>query len=207
MRLAIPGQHNVLNALAALTVGLELGIPLERAATVLARFHGAKRRFQELYAGNGILVVDDYAHHPTEIRATLRAARQRRGPDGRVIAVFQPQRYSRTQLLMEEFARAFADADRVILTEIYAPPGERPIPGVSSSVLAEHMAAAAGPPVQLITDRDALVQRLLDMVRPGDLVLTMGAGDIWTVARELAGRLEAVHRPEHGCSSHGMGRA
>ena len=190
--LAVPGQHNVLNALAALAVGLQLGVSPEQAAGVLAGFHGAKRRFQVLYDRDGILVVDDYAHHPTEIRATLRAARQRRRPGGRVIAVFQPQRYSRTRLLMDEFARAFGDADQVILTEIYAPPGEQPIPGVSSGVLAERIVAAGGPPVELIADREELVERLLATVRPGDLVLTMGAGDIWTVARELARRLQAV---------------
>ncbi|QBS37293.1 UDP-N-acetylmuramate--L-alanine ligase [Thermaerobacter sp. FW80] len=192
VRLAIPGQHNVLNALAALGVGLELGVPFPVAAAALAGFHGAKRRFQVLYDRDGILIVDDYAHHPTEIRATLRAARQRCGPGGRVIAVFQPQRYTRTHLLMDEFARAFGDADRVILTEIYAPPGDRPIPGVSSAVLAERIAEREGRPVELIRSREELVEHLLHTVRPGDLVLTMGAGDIWTVARDLAQRLQAV---------------
>ncbi|QIA26329.1 UDP-N-acetylmuramate--L-alanine ligase [Thermaerobacter sp. PB12/4term] len=190
--LAVPGEHNVLNALAALAVGLEVGVPFGVAAQALAGFHGAKRRFQVIYDRDGILVVDDYAHHPTEIRATLRAARQRRGAAGRVIAVFQPQRYSRTRLLMDEFARAFGDADKVILTEIYAPPGERPIPGVSSAVLAERIAQEEGRPVDLFSSREDLIEHLLATVRPGDLVLTMGAGDIWTVARDLARRLQAV---------------
>ncbi|ADU50396.1 UDP-N-acetylmuramate--L-alanine ligase [Thermaerobacter marianensis DSM 12885] len=192
VRLAVPGLHNVLNALAAVAVGLELRVPFAAAAAALASFHGAKRRFQVIYNRDGILVVDDYAHHPTEIRATLRAARQRQGEGGRVIAVFQPQRYSRTRLLMDEFARAFGDADRVILTEIYAPPGERPIPGVSSAVLADRIAREEGRPVELIASREELVEHLLRTVRPGDLVLTMGAGDIWTVARDLARRLQAV---------------
>ncbi len=190
--LAVPGEHNVLNALAALAVGLEVGVPFGVAAQALAGFHGAKRRFQVIHDRDGILVVDDYAHHPTEIRATLRAARQRRGAAGRVIAVFQPQRYSRTRLLMDEFARAFGDADKVILTEIYAPPGERPIPGVSSAVLAERIAQEEGRPVDLFASREDLIEHLLATVRPGDLVLTMGAGDIWTVARDLARRLQAV---------------
>lgn len=192
VNLVVPGQHNVLNALAALAVGLELGVPFEEAAAALAGFRGAKRRFQVLYDRDGILVVDDYAHHPTEIRATLRAARQRRAPGGRIIAVFQPQRYSRTRLLMDEFARAFGDADLVILTEIYAPPGERPIPGVSSAVLAERIAAQDGRPVRLMGDREELIEHLLATVRPGDVVLLMGAGDIWMAARELARRLQAL---------------
>lgn len=194
VRLRVPGQHNVLNALAALAVGDWLGLSFADMARTLAKFSGAKRRFQIIAEAQGVLVVDDYAHHPTEIQATLRAAREvasGRG-GGRVVAVFQPQRYTRTYHLMEAFTRAFDDADVLVLTEIYSPPGERPIPGVSSQVLAERIQARTGRPVVLIPDKEGIVAYLLEQVRPGDLVLTMGAGDIWQVAKSLGERLVAA---------------
>lgn len=194
VRLGVPGRHNVLNALAALAAGDFLGVAFPDMARALAGFHGAKRRFQVIAEAGGITVVDDYAHHPTEIRATLTAAREAlaaRGGPGRVVAVFQPQRYTRTANLMEEFTTCFAEADLLVLTEIYSPAGETPIPGVSSAVLAQRIEAREGRPVHRITEKEAIVRFLLERVQPGDLVLTMGAGDIWQVARELAKRLGA----------------
>lgn len=198
VHLAVPGRHNVANALAALAVGHHLGVPFAAMAGTLARFRNAKRRFQVVAEARGITVVDDYAHHPSEIRATLQAARDllaarqaTGGPPGRVVAVFQPQRYTRTANLMDEFAGAFGGADVLVLTDIYSPPGEQPIPGVSSDVLAAKIQAREGRPVHRITDKEALLRFLLAEARPGDLVLTMGAGDIWQVAHALGQRLAA----------------
>lgn len=188
VKLPVPGRHNALNSLAAMAVGHHFGLPFQEMAAILEGFHNAKRRYQVYAEVNDILVVDDYAHHPTEIRATLAAARERAGR--RVVAVFQPQRYSRTHWLMDEFATAFRDADILILTEIYSPPGEQPISGVSGAALAQRIEAATGQKVILLTDKQAILDRLLEMVQPGDTVLTMGAGDIWKVARDLARELK-----------------
>lgn len=189
VRLAVPGRHNVLNALAAMAAADALGVGFADMVRALAGFRGAKRRFQVVGEAGGVTVVDDYAHHPTEIRATLAAAREAlaaRGGPGRVLAVFQPQRYTRTANLMAEFTACFGDADVLVLTEIYSPAGEKPIPGVSSAVLAAGIAAREGRPVHLLSDKDEIVRFLLAQVQPGDVVLTMGAGDIWQVARDFA---------------------
>ncbi len=185
--LSVPGQHMVLNSLAAIAVAVEIGLDFAGVVETLKSFGNAKRRFQVIGQHCGVQVVDDYAHHPTEIQATLRAARE--GTSGRVIAVFQPQRYTRTSILMNEFARAFSGADVLILTDIYSPPGEKPIPGVSSKILAEMIERHDGRPVELISDKAAILERLGELARPGDTVLTMGAGDIWTVAHQLAAQL------------------
>lgn len=192
--LAIPGEHNVVNSLAAIAVARHLGIDWAEINAVLSSFGNAKRRFQVISEAGGVRVVDDYAHHPTEIRATLRAAREGLAPCGRLIAVFQPQRYVRTYHLMDQFARAFGLADIVLLTEIYSPPGEVPIPGVSAAKLAELISAHDNRAIELISDKEALVQRLLELARPGDTVLTMGAGDIWQVARDLGRQLAAAQQ-------------
>lgn len=188
--LAVPGVHNVLNALAAVTVALHLGVEFARIAEILATFGGARRRFQKIADVGGILVVDDYAHHPTEINATIRAAKESTGR--RVVAVFQPQRYVRTYNLMKEFSRAFSHADVIVLTDIYSPPGEEPIPGVSSEVLAGLIEKHEGRKVILLHSKDEIVRYLYDQAVPGDLILTMGAGDIWTVARDLGNRLASA---------------
>lgn len=188
VHLGVPGRQNVVNALAAMAVADHAGVSFPVMTATLSRFHGAKRRFQVMAEVGGITVVDDYAHHPTEIRATLRAARERLaagGTRGRVLAAFQPQRYTRTYWLLEEFAAAFSDADVLVLTEIYSPPGEQPIPGVSSATLARKIEERDGRPVHLISDKQEIARFLAAQAAPGDLVLTMGAGDIGQVAREL----------------------
>ncbi|MDI3281186.1 MAG: cyanophycin synthetase, partial [Bacillota bacterium] len=188
LELVIPGRHNVQNALATVAVALETGVALEDVASALATFHGARRRFQYMGEVGGVLIVDDYAHHPTEIDTTLQAARDSWGR--RIVAVFQPHRYTRTHFLMEEFAGAFGAADEVIIGRIYSPPPDQPIPGVTSERLVELIRQRVRCPVHHIPENDDIVAYLAETVRPGDLVITMGAGDIWTVARDLAVELQ-----------------
>lgn len=184
--LRIPGRHNVANALAALIVCLEVGLPFERIAAALYQFQGAKRRFQVIGEVDDILVVDDYAHHPTEIEATLKGAK---ALGRRMIVVFQPQRYSRTHLLMDEFSRAFGLADEVIINTLYAPAGEKPIPGVSAERLAELIKKNSNPHTRFIASKEEIIETLAEQVKPGDLVLSMGAGDIWRVSHGLVPEL------------------
>jgi UDP-N-acetylmuramate--alanine ligase len=186
LTLNIPGSHNVANALAAIIVSMEAGLSFEQIAEALRTFRGAKRRFQIIGEARDILVVDDYAHHPTEIMATLSGAR---ASGRRVIAVFQPQRYTRTYFLMDEFSRAFSDADEVIITDIYSPAGEAKIEGVSAEVLVEKIRSNSHPRAQYIPTKEQVQEHLVNSLRPGDLVLTMGAGDIWKSAYWLAEHL------------------
>ncbi len=187
--LHVPGRHNVRNALAAIAVGLDLDVPFAAIQKALAAFTGVQRRFQVRGRAGGVTVVDDYGHHPAEIRATLAAARA--GFDRRIVAVFQPHRYTRTQHLRAEFATAFADADVVLVMDIY-PAGERPIPGVTAEDLAEAIRAAGHPDVTWVGhDKPQVVEHLLRVVRPGDLVLTLGAGDVGQIGPELLRRLQA----------------
>jgi len=188
IELSVPGIHNVYNALAALIVGLEAGLSFQQIASSLAKFRGAKRRFQVIGEYDDILVIDDYAHHPTEIEATIAAAKS---TGKRIIAVFQPQRYTRTYFLLEQFSRAFGEADEVILTDIYSPSGEKRIEGVSSARLAELIAKNSNPNVRYIPDKDEVLSFLTAHVRPGDLVLTMGAGDIYKTAHALVQALQS----------------
>jgi UDP-N-acetylmuramate--alanine ligase len=188
MALGVPGRHNVLNALSVCALALEEGLPFRAVAEGLAAFTGVGRRFETLGEVDGVLVLDDYAHHPTEIAATLAAARASLGRPTTV--VFQPHLYSRTQLLLEEFARSFQDADRVIIAEIYAA-REQPIDGVTGALLAERVRAAEpGKPVEFVADRAAIRERLAREARTGDLILVMGAGDIREVGEELVQALE-----------------
>ncbi len=186
LHLNVPGKHNVANALAALIVCLEANVPFADAVAALATFRGAKRRFQIIGEVRDILVVDDYAHHPTEIAATLRGARS---SGRRVIAIFQPQRYTRTFFLMEEFSKAFGEADEVIITDIYSPPGEKKIEGVSSQVLVEKIRTNSHPRAQYIPTMEEVQAHLINQIQAGDLVLTMGAGDIYKSAYWLAEKL------------------
>jgi UDP-N-acetylmuramate--alanine ligase len=188
VRLSVPGRHNVLNALGVAALATEEGLPFEAIAAGLGRFRGVGRRFELLGDVEDVMVLDDYAHHPTEVAATLSAAR---GSLGRyTTAVFQPHLYSRTQLLLEEFARAFTDANRVIITEIYAA-REEPIPGVTGALLAERIRVAdPEKQVDFVGSREELLQRLEAETRPGDLVITMGAGDIREVGEQLVETLK-----------------
>jgi UDP-N-acetylmuramate--alanine ligase len=183
--LGVPGGHNVLNATAALATCVLLGIDPAEAAPGLARFTGAARRFQVLGTAAGVTVVDDYAHHPTELRATLAAARTRDAK--RVVVVVQPHRYSRTQSFGEELGRAAAAADVVICTDVYAA-GESAVPGVTGRVVAE-AAMAAGANVRFRAHLSDVVDELVGLASEGDLVLTTGAGDVTQVGPALLSRL------------------
>lgn len=181
--LSVPGKHNVYNALATLITCLEAGLSFDKIAEAIQEFRGAKRRFQVLGEVENILVIDDYAHHPTEIQATISAAK---ATGKRIIAVFQPQRYTRTYYLFEQFSRSFDEADEVIITDIYSPAGEQRIEGVDSAKLVELIKSNSNPNVKHIPTRDEVLTYLIGHVNPGDLVLTMGAGDIWKAADGLA---------------------
>jgi UDP-N-acetylmuramate--alanine ligase len=187
--LAIPGRHNVLNALAAVGVGLDLEIPFVTIQRALAGFAGVQRRFQIRGAARGVTVVDDYGHHPAEIRATLAAAKA--GFDSRVVTVFQPHRYSRTLHLRQEFLTAFNQADVLVVMDIYAA-GEAPIPGVDAAGLADDVRAHGHRNVTYLgSDRTRVVDYVCEISRPGDLVLTLGAGDVSQLGPDILRRLEA----------------
>ncbi len=185
--LHMPGQHNVLNCLAAITVGLELELPFATIAEGLNEFDGVQRRFQIKYDRNDIMVVDDYGHHPTEIIATLKAARN--GWDKRIVVVFQPHRYSRTQALYDEFMTAFNESDHLVVMDVYAA-SEDPIPGVEGADLATGIAGHGHKDVHYIADADAVVEHLKQTVTADDLVLTLGAGNVWRVGEALINELE-----------------
>lgn len=186
LRLAVPGLHNVRNAAMAVGAVLALEADVEPALAALAEFAGVGRRFEAVGEARGVTIVDDYAHHPSEVAATIAAARQR-FPERRLVAVFQPHLFSRTQLQGQALGIALAAADRVVVTEIYAA-REPPVAGVSGRVVAE-AAERAGARVDWIPDRAALAERLSGMVAAGDVVLTLGAGDITGVGPELLERL------------------
>lgn len=187
VKLIVPGRHNVLNSLGSLIAGIEMGVEIDSILATLSRFGGAKRRFETKGKVDGIWVVDDYAHHPTEIKVTLNAARQTR-PE-RLIVVFQPHRYSRTQLLYKEFCTCFGKCDELILTNIYSA-GEAPIQGVSGEKLANGITAATGQPVRFLPRLTNVRDYLEGIVRKGDLVMTVGAGDVFKVGEDLVKELE-----------------
>ncbi|WP_294172607.1 UDP-N-acetylmuramate--L-alanine ligase [uncultured Sphingomonas sp.] len=182
IRLPMPGRHNVQNALAAIAVGLELGMDDEAIRRGFANFGGVKRRFTRVGEIEGALIIDDYAHHPVEIRAVLSAARE--SAQGRVIAVVQPHRYSRLRDLMEHFTTAFNDADVVLVAPVYAA-GEQPIEGVDSAALAEGIRDHGHRMVRTVNDLDDLCHTLRDLAAEGDMVICMGAGDITKWAAKL----------------------
>ena len=184
----LPGQHNVLNALACLAVADEVEVDFATAAAALGSFGGVQRRFQRLGRAREIEVIDDYAHHPAEIRATLSAARSIHG--GRTVAVFQPHRYTRTRDCMSEFATAFNDCDLLIVSEVYAA-GEESIPDVSGQTLRDAIAAHGHRDVRFISSMDEIVDTLVKALEPGDWLLTLGAGDITQLGPRLLIALEA----------------
>jgi UDP-N-acetylmuramate--alanine ligase len=188
--LPVPGAYNVTNALAAAGGCLASGLSLETVARGLSSFRGVERRFQLRGAAGGVAVVDDYAHNPTKVRAVLAAAKLG-AHDGRwnqVVAVFQPHRYSRTRSFYRDFGGAFADADRVVVTDIYGA-GEEPVPGVTGKLIADAVCARLpGRPVAYLPHRSELLDYLAMITREGDVVLTLGAGDITTVADEFLAR-------------------
>jgi UDP-N-acetylmuramate--alanine ligase len=186
LRIQMPGLHNVYNALATVATAFELGIPFRIVQDTLREFSGIQRRFQIKGEKKGILIVDDYGHHPVEIIATLKAART--GWERRIVAVFQPHRYSRTKALFHDFLTAFYDADILILTDIY-PAGEDRIEGVESKALFEGLREYGHKDVTYLADKREVVEHLLRVVVSGDLVITLGAGDIWQVSEELVNRL------------------
>jgi len=189
LHLQVPGLHNVYNALAAVAVGLDLEIPFPVIREGLEEFTGVDRRFQIKGTVRDILLVDDYGHHPAEIQATLAAAKA--GFDRRVVVLFQPHRYTRTQKLLREFFTAFYQADVLLVTEIYAA-GEPAIPGVSGRRIAEGVARHGHRDVTFVPDKGELAAAALPRLMPGDLVLTLGAGDIVRVGEEILERLQAA---------------
>ena len=188
LHLNVPGRHNLLNALAAVAVGLETGVGFARIAAALGEFRGAERRFERRGEAEGVLVVDDYGHHPTEIAAVIAAARA--GVDRRVVLVFQPHRYTRTRDLMGEFGRALAAADEVVLTDIYSA-GEQSIAGITVDVLAQAVRRTAKCPVHVVRVLDDVPAAVASLAKKGDLIITLGAGSIGGVADRI---LDAIRR-------------
>jgi len=191
--LHVPGEHNVRNATAAIAVGFGLDIPVDKIREGLEKFNGVDRRFQFKGRVNGVSVIDDYGHHPTEIRATLAAARQ--CGFRHVHVIFQPHRYTRTQLLLDEFATAFRDADSVTLLDIYAA-SEAPISGVSGELLAERIRESGRTQAAYSSSFSAAAERVVQLASEGDMVLTLGAGNVSQLGLEVLGALEthAAHR-------------
>jgi UDP-N-acetylmuramate--alanine ligase len=194
IRLRVPGEHNVRNALGALAVAHRLGVGFGAARSALAEFHGVGRRFEIIGELNRVTVIDDYAHHPSEIRATLAAAK-RRYPEATIWAVFQPHTYSRTKAFLDKLAESFGEADRVIVTDIFAA-REAPDSEISGELLAERIQSTDA---QFIASLDGVVDALLREVQPGSVVLTLSAGDADRVSRELIAGLESTSKGElHG---------
>jgi len=188
VQLQIPGKHNVQNALAAITVGLELNVPFENVKAGIEKFTGVFRRWEVKAEVNGITIVDDYAHHPTEIKATLAAAKA--GWRRRVICVFQPHLYSRTRDFYEEFGRAFFNAGILLVTEVY-PAREEPIQGVSGELIANAAKGFGHKHVHYIPDKRMVPEFLMKIKQTGDIIITMGAGDIWRFGEEFIKQLKA----------------
>lgn len=193
----VPGEHNVVNATGVIAALWAMGLDAARAGEALHRFSGVRRRFDQVGVVDGVTIVDDYAHHPTEVRATLSAARGA-GFD-RVWVVFQPHRYSRTAAFGADFGAAFGDADRVVLMDVYSA-GEAPIPGVSGkTVLDELLGHDPRTPVAYFPHRADIEGYIVDRVRPGDLVMTMGAGDVTGIGGELVRALDARKQKAEAC--------
>lgn len=191
--LTVPGRHNASNAAAVIAVAVELGLPVDGVAAALKTFSGAGRRLQKMGQAGGVEVLDDYAHHPTEIMTTLRTVKNL-ARSGRVVVVFQPHRFTRTKALYAEFGKAFADADVVVLTDIY-PATEPPIPGVTGELVYRHFQTRPGQTVSYVPALTEVASHLASEVHPGDLVLTMGAGNVRQVGPELLSLLDGSTPP------------
>ncbi len=199
--LPVPGVHNILNSLATIAVAMELKIDMGMVRDALKEFSGIQRRFELKGEERGIKVFDDYGHHPTEIKATLKAAREGLFPDmrskeygslkaGRLFVIFQPHRYSRTKDLLDDFAKSFSDADVLYLMDIY-PAGEKPIEGVNSKALFERIKKHGKADAVYFSDRGKLMENLLLRLQEGDVVFTLGAGDVWKIGEEIIRRLRS----------------
>ncbi len=188
LELVVPGRHNLQNALAAVAVADWIGLDFGKVAAALREFHGAERRFERHGEAGGVLVIDDYGHHPTEIAAVLAAARS--SLDRRIIVAFQPHRYSRTQHLLDAFGPALSGADEIVLTDIYAA-SEEPIEGITIDRLADEVRRTSGRPVQIARTLDEVIPAVLRIAKPGDAVITLGAGSIGTIPARLLDALGA----------------
>ncbi|MDD3894679.1 MAG: UDP-N-acetylmuramate--L-alanine ligase [Syntrophomonadaceae bacterium] len=184
--ISVPGKHNAYNALAAIAVAWEKQLPWERIQAGIRKYRGAKRRFQVIGSSEKVLIVDDYAHHPTEIMATIEAARHYH-PAGRIVVVFQPHRYSRTKLLGRQLGEAFKQADEVIITGIYSA-GEKPLEGITGEIVF-NAARDKGYQALYIPALDEIESYLLKNMQADDLIITMGAGDIWKLGPELLSKI------------------
>ena len=188
IELQIPGKHNVQNALAAIAVGLELRVPFHLVKTGIEKFTGVFRRWEVKAEVGDIMVVDDYAHHPTEIKATLAGVKA--GWRRRVICVFQPHLFSRTRDFYDEFGRSFFNADVLVLTDVY-PAREEPIQGVNGELIVNAAKELGHKQVHYVPDKKALPKFLMGIKQPGDIIITMGAGDIWKFGEEFIAQLKA----------------
>ena len=186
---SVPGTHNVANSLAAVAVGLDLEVPFPAIQAGLGSFSGVDRRFQERGEAGGVLVIDDYGHHPTEIHVTLETLRRRAG-DQRTLVLFQPHRFTRTQALWDDFCGAFHQADRLLVTDVYAA-SEEPIPGIDARTLASAITRSGHGDAVYAGDLEAATERLAQEAKEGDVVLTLGAGNVWTAGEELLRRRDA----------------
>jgi UDP-N-acetylmuramate--alanine ligase len=190
--LHVPGRHNLQNALAAVAVGVELGVPFDRIASALDEFRGAERRFEDHGEADGVRVIEDYGHHPTEMAAVIAAARA--ALDRRLVVVFQPHRFSRTKRLLDRFGPALSGADEIVLTDIYAA-GEDPLPGVTVEALAEEIRRRVTVPLHLVKDVRDVPARVAEIARPGDVVITLGAGSIGAASDGIIAALRLRERP------------
>ncbi len=193
--LSVPGVHNINNSLAAIAVARELDIDLETVRKALKDFSGVQRRFQIKGEANGIIIVDDYGHHPTEVKATLAAAAS--GLERRVVVVFQPHRYTRTQHLLEEFFTAFNQADKLVVLDIYAA-GEKPIPGVSGEALYDGIKKHGHKDVTYIAEKEKVADYMASVLKKGDLMITLGAGDVWKIGEQVLEKIKNGDRKLQG---------
>lgn len=185
LKINIPGMHNIKNALAAIAVCHEMGVDYEIMACAIGEFTGVYRRFEIKGEKNGVMIIDDYAHHPTEIQATLQATRT--GWDRRIVAVFQPHTYTRTKEFFKDFGRSFDDADVLVITDVY-PAREEPIEGVTGKIIADAAISSGHKNVIYIEDKNSLMAELQKILKTGDIVITIGAGDIWKLSNLLSGK-------------------